>query len=242
MEYQKSSTLLTEASVPAGPDGTVAAPSLALRYGVVLPLAGIFTVGLTLSMASLIATEFSPQDKTESVSFEINPLAEDIAEPPRTEKPDPLKKVETPPPPPVLDTVKTVAVELPHVEIPGKKTEFDFDKLDLGKGFEKVAIKRDFAPVFRAPPVFPSRFAQGDVSGYCRVRFDINPEGKPFNIGTTICTDVQLKKPTISSVQKWKYSPQVEDGRPVSRYGLETTIRFVLNDERGQPLPLPAGY
>jgi len=219
-----------------------AASGRAIRFGGVLPLAAVMTIGLTISMAALIATEFAPQDKSETASFEINPRVDDIAEPPRTKIPDPLKQVETPPPPPVLETYKTAAVELPTVEITGKKTEFDLDKLDLGQTFEKVAIKRDLAPINRVPPVFPARFSQGNVSGYCRVRFDINPEGKPFNVQTTTCTDNQLEKTTIKSVQKWKYSPQVEDGRPVTRSGLETTIQFVLNDERGRPLPLPQGF
>lgn len=214
----------------------------ALRFGAVLPLAALFTIGLTISMAALIATEFAPQDKSETASFEINPLADEIKEPPRTEKPDQLKKVETPPPPPVVATYKTAAVDLPIIEIVGQKTEFDVDKLDLGQTFKTVSIKRELAPINRIPPVFPARFMQGNLSGYCRARFDINPEGKPFNIDTTICTDSQLRTATIKSVRKWKYSPQVEDGRPVTRSGLETTIRFDLTDERGELLPLPQGF
>ena len=216
--------------------------SKALRYGAILPLAGVMTIGLTVSMAALIATEFSPQDKTETASFEINPRLDDILEPPRTEKPDPLKKVETPPPPPTVGTFKTAAVSLPIVEFVGKKTEFDIGKLDLGHGFKTVSIKRELAPISRIPPVFPARFMQGNVSGYCRVRFDINPEGKPFNIDTTICTDNQLRTATIKSVRKWKYTPQIENGRPVSRSGLEMQIRFDLTDERGKILPLPSGF
>ena len=214
----------------------------AFRYGAVLPLAAVTTIGLMVSMASLITTEFSPEDKTETVNFEINLLEGDILEPPRTEKPDPLKKVETPPPPPTVATFKTSAVSLPIVELVGKKTEFVIDILDLGESFKTVSIKRELAPVFRTPPVFPARFMQGNVSGYCRVRFDINPEGKPFNIDTTICTDSQLRTATIKSVRKWKYTPQVEDGRPVTRSGLETQIRFDLTDERGRILPLPNGF
>ncbi len=217
-------------------------PSKPLRYGAALPLAAMMTIGLTISMAALIATEFSPQDKTETVSFEINPRVDDIVEPPRTEKPDPLKKVETPPPPPTVATFKTAEVSLPIVEVVGKKTELDIGKLDLGQSLETIPIERELAPINRIPPVFPARFMQGNVSGYCRVRFDINPEGKVFNIDTTICTDSQLRTATIKSVRKWRYTPQIEDGRPVSRSGLETKIRFDLTDERGARLPFPSGY
>ena len=216
--------------------------SKTFRYGAALPLAAVMTMGLTLSMAGLIKAEFIPQDKTETANYEINPRVEDIPEPIRKEKPDQLKTVETPPPPPTVATYKTAAVELPTIEVVGKKAEFDFNKFDLGKGFKTVSIKRDLAPINRVPPVFPARFAQGNVSGYCRVRFDINPEGRPFNVDTTICTDRQLKAPTIKSVRKWRYTPQVEDGRPVSRSDLETLIRFDLTDEQRKLLPLPDGF
>ena len=242
MQNQIPSKNLNEdkASIDEGMQSTILPK--AFRYGAILPLAAVMTIGLMVSMAALIATEFSPQEKTETASFEINPLEDDTVEPPRTEKPDPLKKVETPPPPPTVATFKTAEVSLPVVKIVGKKTEFDIDKLDLGQNFKTVSIKRDLAPVFRVPPVFPARFMQGDVSGYCRVRFDLNPEGKPFNIDITICTDSQLRTATIKSVRKWKYTPQVEDGRPVTRSGLETTIRFDLTDEREKVLPLPNGF
>jgi protein TonB len=94
----------------------------------------------------------------------------------------------------------------------------------------------------RIPPVFPNRFLQGDYSGYCRVTFDVSPEGQPFNVSAQLCTNDQLKAPTLKSVQRWKYAPKIQNGRPVSRSGLETTIRFDLNDDRGQRLPLPTGF
>ena len=212
------------------------------RYGLALPLAAVATIGLTLSMAALIATEFMPQDKTETASFDINPRVEDIAEPERLEKPDPLKEVETPPPPPVLETIKTVAVDLPIIEVVGKTLKFEMDDLTFGEAIKVVPMDTQPTPQVRIPPVFPNRFLQGDVSGYCRVRFNISAEGLPFNVQTTTCTNNQLKSATVKSVQKWKYAPEIQDGRPVSRSGLETTIRFDLRDDRGEILPLPNGY
>lgn len=216
--------------------------NLAMRYGAILPVAGILTVGLMVTMASLVASEFTPQDKTETASFEINPLEEDIPDPIRTVELDPLQEVEVPPPPPTVATIQTVAVELPIVELVGKKMDFEMTDLDFGDGFEVVQVDKDPTPLVRIPPVFPNRFLQGDSSGYCRVQFDVSPEGQPFNVTATLCTNKQLKSPTVKSVQKWKYAPKIQGGRPVSRAGLETTIRFDLRDERGEVLPVPSGY
>lgn len=213
----------------------------AIRYGAALPIAAVVTIGLTASMATLIATEFTPQDKAETASFEINPRVDDIVDIPRTKEPELLNKVETPPPPPRISTIKTTAVDLPIIDVVGEITELKVGRLRFEKT-NPVAIDKDPTPLVRIPPVFPSRFLQGDVSGYCRVQFDISAEGQPFNVQTTLCTSNQLKSATVKSVQRWKYAPQMQSGSPVSRSGLETIIRFDLTDDRGEILPLPQGY
>jgi len=212
------------------------------RYGVVLPLAAIMTAGLTLTMATLVATEFQPQDKSETANFEINPVVEDIPEPVKSAKLDPIEKVIIPPPPEPLD-IKKATIERPApVELPGRKVEFDPTTIDFGGGPDLGLIDKDPTPLVRIPPTFPTRFLQGDMSGYCRVRFDVSPEGQPYNVMTTLCTSVQLEKPTVKSVRRWKYAAQTRNGRPVARSGLETVVRFDLKDERGEVLPLPEGY
>ncbi len=213
----------------------------AIRYGIALPAAGVVTVALTLCMAGFIATEFIPQEKLSTASYEINPQVEDIPDPERLEKPDPLKEVETPPPPPRIATDDAAAVDLPVIKVVGNVTEFEMREIDFGQSYKSVPIDKDPVPLVRIPPVFPTRFLQGDVSGYCRVRFDISPEGLPLNVETTVCTDKQLRSATVKSVQKWKYAPQIENGLPVTRTGLNTTIRFDLQGDRGETLPLPSG-
>lgn len=224
------------------PDTSVKAIGLKYRYGLSLPLAAVVTIGLTASMAGLIASEFTPQDKMETASFEINPRVDDIPDPIRTLTLDPLRDVEVPPPPPTTGVIQTAAVKLPIIKVPGKTDDFKMETLIFENVINIAVDKEDPTPLVRIPPVFPNRFLQGNVSGYCKVRFDVSPEGQPYNVETTICTNKQLKASTVKSVQKWKYSPRIQDGRPVSRSGLETTIRFDLQGDRGELLPLPAGY
>jgi len=219
-----------------GPKGGV------IRYGVVLPLAAVFTVGLTLTMAALVAAEFTPQDKTEVASYEINPVVDDIKDPVREIRLEPLKKVEVPPPAPKLPTEKSGKYKEPIIEVAGKEIEFKIADLDFVRNFDIQTFDKDPAPLVRIPPVIPNRFLQGDHSGYCRVRFDISANGKPLNVTVALCTSKQLSAPSIKSVQKWNYTPKIQNGRAVSRSGLETTIRFDLKDKRGELLPLPKGY
>lgn len=211
-----------------------------VRFGLVMPLAAGVTILLLVSMANLIATEFKPQDKLATSSFEINPVPDELPPVIDITPPDRMKQVEVPPPPPVLKTEQVAKVELPIVTVPGDVKPFDPDSINIPFGERGIVpVDGDPTPIVRIPPVFPARFSQGNHSGYCRVSFDISAEGQPYNVSTLDCTNRQLKAPSIKSVQKWKYTPKILDGRPVSRAGLQTTIQFKLQDERGRLLPLP---
>lgn len=107
---------------------------------------------------------------------------------------------------------------------------------------KKSTGDRDAQPLVRIPPIIPARFLQGDHSGYCKVRFDVTPDGAVTNLETTVCTSRQLENATLTSVSKWRFTPKVEDGLPIMRKGVESTIRFDLQDERGRKLPLPDGF
>ncbi len=212
-----------------------------IRLLVFTPLAAVFTVLLFLAMRALISKDFVPQDKSETASFEINPKVEDIKVVEREQKIDKVKKVTTPPPPPQIERSKADKPTEKIASIEGAIPEFEAPKIDA-QNFKIAVSDRDAQPLVRIPPIVPPRFLQGDNSGYCKVRFDVSPEGQPFNITTTVCTAKVLERATVKNVQKWKYNPKIVDGRSVSRSGVETTIRFNLQDERGKILPVPRGY
>jgi protein TonB len=216
--------------------------SRAKHLGLVLPMAAVVTTGLMLAMSALIAVEFVPQAEAETRVFDINPV-ESIIEPPLTVKPpQALQAVEVPPPPPRIQDAVTKKVEVAPRTLPGMVKPMDGFKIDLGDGPGPLIISDvDAKPLVRVPPAMPPRFAQGDHSGYCKVRFDVSAEGQPFNIDAYACTSGQLKSATVKSVQRWKYKPKMLSGQATSRSGVQATIRFDLTDERGQPLPLPSG-
>ena len=213
----------------------------AIRWLVFTPLAAVLTVLLFLAMRALISKDFVPQDKAETASFEINPKVDDIKVVEREQKIDQVRKVTTPPPPPQIERAKADKPTEKIASIEGAIPEFEAPKIDAGN-FKIAVSDRDAQPLVRIPPVFPPRFAQGNNSGYCKVRFDVSPEGQPFNVATTVCTSRLLERATVKNVQKWKYNPKIVDGRSVSRSGVETKIRFDLQDERGKVLPVPSGY
>ena len=212
-----------------------------VRWLIFTPLAALFTVGLFLAMRALISKEFQAQDKAERTSFEINPKVEDIQVIERQTKIDKVKQVITPPPPPQIERAKADKPTEKIASIEGAIPEFEAPKIDA-QNFKITVSDRDAQPLVRIPPQIPTRFLSGDNSGYCKAEFDVSPEGKPFNVVTTVCTSSQLKNATVKSIQKWKYNPKIVDGRPVARSGVRTKVQFNLQDERGKLLPVPRGF
>ena len=100
--------------------------------------------------------------------------------------------------------------------------------------FNIKVTDRDAQPLVRIPPIVPPR---ARWSGHCNLKFDVSPQGQTFNISTTSCTENLFERPSIQSVQKWKYNPKIVDGKPISRTGVQTKISFKLRDERGNILP-----
>lgn len=83
-------------------------------------------------------------------------------------------------------------------------------------------------PVRRVPPVYPSRAAEQGIEGACTVRLDITPDGEPRNIRPTECDGV-FERATINAIQAWRYTPAVENGEPVWRRDVQTTLEFELD-------------
>ena len=204
-----------------------------IRWVLFIPVAAFVTISLFVLMMMLIAEEFKPQDKLDTASFEINPKVEDIKVIQREVKVDKVKKVVTPPPPPTIERAKADKPTERIASLEGAIPAFEAPKIDRGN-FKIAVSDRDAQPLVRIPPIMPTR---AEKSGHCLVRFDVSPEGAPFNVVTTFCTQSLFERSTIKSVQKWKFNPKIQDGRAVSRSGVETKVSYRLADERGKIIP-----
>jgi len=204
-----------------------------IRWIIGVPVAAFVTIGLFVLMMTLIAEEFKPQEKSATSSFEINPTVEDIKVIKRETKVQQVKKVITPPPPPQIERQQASKPQERIASLEGAIPEFEAPKIDR-QNFKIAVSDRDAQPLVRIPPIMPPR---AEKSGHCRVRFDVSPEGAPFNVVDTYCTQSVFKRASIKSVQKWKYNPKIVDGRSVARKGVESKITFRLTDERGKIIP-----
>ena len=204
-----------------------------VRWLIGIPLAALVTVGIFMLMMRLIAAEFKPAEKLESASFEINPTVEDIKVIKRETKVDKVKKVITPPPPPQIERQQAAKPQERIASLEGAIPEFEAPKIDK-QNFKIAVSDRDAQPLVRIPGQMPPR---AEKSGHCKMRFDVSPEGAPFNIVATYCTQSLFERDAKKTTSKFKYNPKILNGRTVSMTGVETTIRYVLTDERGRKIP-----
>ncbi|MEN9017973.1 MAG: energy transducer TonB [Hellea sp.] len=204
-----------------------------IRWILGFPVAALVTIGLFILMMTLIAEEFKPQEKLATASFDINPTVEDIKVIKRDTKVKQVKKVVTPPPPPTIERQQAAKPQERIASLEGAIPDFEAPKIDR-KNFKIAVSDRDAQPLVRIPPIMPPR---AEKSGHCRVKFDVSPEGAPFNVTTTFCTQRLFERATIKSVQRWKYNPKIVDGRAVARNGVENKVTYRLTDERGRIIP-----
>jgi protein TonB len=204
-----------------------------LRWLIGVPVAALVTVALFFLMTVLISAEFEPQEKVETATFEVNPKVEDIKVIERETKIDQVKKVVTPPPPPKIERAQADKPTERIASLEGAVPDFETPKIDR-QTFKIAVSDRDAQPLVRIPPIMPTR---AEKSGHCKVRFDVSPQGAPFNVTATYCTQSLFERASVKSVEKWKYNPKVLDGRNVARSGVESRITFRLTDDRGNIIP-----
>jgi protein TonB len=200
------------------------------------PAAMLVTAGLGLLMAGMIKVEHEAFKETpERLSFIINETPPDIDVIRTTDVPE-LRTVDIPPPPPVIATDTSDLPKIKLVEIDTKPPVLPSPEVEWTKATFTVS-DRDAIPIRRIPPQMPTRFAEGNYSGHCKVRFDVSAQGSPYNVVITYCSNPILQRATVKSVLKWKFTPKKLDGEAVAMHGVENKVSFHLLDENGRRLP-----
>jgi len=194
--------------------------------------AAVVTFGLISLMRGLIAEEFTPQDKQQFVDVDINAKPDDIELIAERKPPKHPAPIDVPPPPPTVyipDTDRPAEpISKPHTPITDIHTDI------LPTEVKLVVADSDPRPINRIAPPMPTRATR---SGHCRLIFNIGPDGRPYDVRATSCSQSHFERPAVRSVEKWIYRPEIKDGLAISRAGVSTTIRFNLTDESGRIIP-----
>jgi periplasmic protein TonB len=91
---------------------------------------------------------------------------------------------------------------------------------------------RDVVPLVRINPDYPQRALSRGLEGWVQVQFTISETGAVID---PIVVDSSPKgifdDAAIKAVSRWRYNPKIEGAVAVQRVGVQTIIRFNLEDE-----------
>ena len=92
---------------------------------------------------------------------------------------------------------------------------------------------KELSPLVRKPPLFPKSFLRGSKSGFVKVKFNVDIEGRVADPIIVSSTNTVLHVNTLKSLEDWRYTPNLPEAR--SR-DIEVTIRFDLRNGAGRRL------
>ena len=196
-----------------------------LRLPVVLPAAGLITIGLFLAMRQLIWVDEAPvRAAPPAPALVINHVVE-IIDPVRTLRPEDIERVDPPPPPDIVvdratpgEDVIATTYSLPEIETP-----------TVERGGPIIRPEQYATPVVRVPPVYPQRLAAAGVEGYCTAQFDVAPNGTIANVQILTCSHNGFASATQRAVSQWRYDPAIENGQPRWMRGLTVRLDYRLD-------------
>ena len=97
---------------------------------------------------------------------------------------------------------------------------------DLSKGW---AGTRDPLPIMRVTPVYPSRASRRGIEGWVELAFTITTTGATENVRVVSEEPPGVfSRAAMKAVRKWKYKPQVIDGKVQPRPDVRVMLKFEL--------------
>jgi protein TonB len=97
-------------------------------------------------------------------------------------------------------------------------------RMSLGAGSD-----RDVIPLVRINPDYPQRALSRGIEGWVQVQFTITAAG---TVKDAKVVDADPKNifddAALKAIARWRYNPKVEGGVAVERVGVQTVIRFQL--------------
>jgi protein TonB len=127
----------------------------------------------------------------------------------------------------------------PGITIPPSpvgRTKPDFPRVLVTAGLPAettmpAGFDHDPIPVVRTDPDYPLSALRRRTEGWVKVQFSITATGM---VGDAIVVDAApenvFEAAALKAIGRWRYEPKVVNGVPVERAGMQTLIRFRLEE------------
>jgi protein TonB len=196
----------------------------ALRVPVAVFVGGLFTTAMFWLLWSLVSTAFDVSDRAEASRIEFSRMRRDTEVATKRDE-----KVERERPPPTPETPRmafstggienNVAQLAPIVDARGAMS-----RMSMSAGSD-----RDVIPLVRINPDYPPRALSRGLEGWVQVQFTITATG---TVKDPVVVNAEPKNifddAALKAIARWRYNPKVEAGVAVERIGVQTIIRFQL--------------
>ena len=87
---------------------------------------------------------------------------------------------------------------------------------------------REYAPIVKVAPVYPETALAAELEGYVVVGYTITETGTVADPVVIESSSAVFENAAVESVQKYKYTPRVLEGRPVAVPGVRVRVLFRL--------------
>ena len=208
-----------------------------IRYPIAVALAAVITVGLFGGMRALIRVRAEAGEAVAVSKVEFVRLRREVEiEEKKREKPERVKP-EQAPVTPTLAVAKEEGVDLGlDVEAiaAGLGAEFGSagggggDGMRGGLAFSAGLSDRDPLPLVRVEPQYPQGAKQRKLEGWVQVRFTISTAGSVKDAAVVKSSNSVFERSALQAVSKWKYQPQMREGKPAEAPDQQVVLRFKM--------------
>ncbi|HUO67721.1 MAG TPA: energy transducer TonB [Gammaproteobacteria bacterium] len=198
------------------------------RIPVAVILGAVFTTSVFWLLWHLVGRQVDVATFKEATRIDFSRLRKDTEV--QTKRDQKVER-ERPPPTPEMPKMafsaggieNNVATLTPVVDARGAMT-----KMSMSAGSD-----RDVIPLVRIAPDYPPRALSRGLEGWVKVQFTITPTGtvKDAKVVDAMPKEI-FDDAALKSIARWRYNPRVEGGVAVERVGVQTIIRFQLENEK----------
>ena len=198
------------------------------RSFIVAGALGVLTAfGLFWAMQALVSVSGELKDAGKRLTVDFVRLRKDTTPQMKKREPPKREKPEQPPPPPEMN----MAQNMKPNEAVGDIVPIADTGMELAKstGLGVGGSDRDIVPLVRVNPEYPPRAKQRGIEGWVEVEFTIT------KVGTVTDERVLNSNPpyvfdraALQAIRRWRYNPQIEDGRAIEHVGQQTRFAFEM--------------
>lgn len=197
-----------------------------LRLPLTIIFGGLFSLWVFWVLWTLISQPINVGMMMEATRIEFSRMRQDSE---AATKRDERVEREPPPPAPEVPRMSFTSGSVDNSVArltPTINTASAMSRMDLSAGSDT-----DVIPLVRVAPEYPPRALNRGIEGWVQVQFTITATGAVAD-GVVVASDPPriFDEAALRSIARWRYNPKIENGVAVERIGVQTIIRFTLEE------------